>query len=232
MCLPRTPNFSTITCSGMPDSAAISAAVIHRSGRYEAVAARPDRPHASSGLRMQRMIRSSSFQTTPGIGLPVAPEDPAHADQLAHAHQRVRRDLGVELGDLARLRRFAQRLDVAAREAVVVVAQHLGRDELGLADDPVERRMLGGEAEVGLEAEQLRLEPRRSLRRALFHRVPHAAVEVAHELVEDRLLRVEVEVEGAGGDAGDLRQLDDGRVVVAELAEDAAPPRRSAGAAC
>ena len=140
---------------------AISAAVIHRSGRYEAVAASPTVLMRLRASRMQRMMRSSSSQTTAGDRLAVAPEDPAHADQLAEAHQRVRRDLGVELADLAGLRRLAQRLDVAAREAVVVVAQHLGRDELGLADDPVERRVLGGEAEVRLEAEQLRLEPRR-----------------------------------------------------------------------
>ena len=33
MCLPRRPNFSTITCSGIPLRSATSAAVIHRSGR-------------------------------------------------------------------------------------------------------------------------------------------------------------------------------------------------------
>src|SRR5439155_825507 len=94
-------------------------------------------------------------------------------------------------------------------------------DELGLADDPVERRVLGGEAEVGVEAEPLRLEARRALRGGLLHRVPDAAVEVADELVEDGLLRVEVEVEGAGRDAGGLGDLDDRRIVEAELAEDA-----------
>ena len=65
--------------------------------------------------------------------------------------------------DLAVLRRLAQALDVALGELVVVVAEHLGRDELGLADDPVERGMLRGEAEVRLEAEQLGLEAGRPL---------------------------------------------------------------------
>ncbi len=33
MCLPRRPNFSTITCSGIPLAAPISAALIQVSGR-------------------------------------------------------------------------------------------------------------------------------------------------------------------------------------------------------
>ena len=129
---------------------------------------------------------------------------------------------GSSCADLAgadRLRAAPRRSP--ARQPVVVVAEHLGRDELGLPDDPVERRVLGGEAEVRLEAEQLRLERASSpCSRRLLHRVAHALVQVAHELVEDRLLRVEVEVEGALRDAGRLGDLHDRRVVVAELAED------------
>ena len=110
-------------------------------------------------------------------------------------------------------------LDVAGPDALVVVAEDVGRDEPGLADDPVEPRMLRGELEVAAEAEQLRLEPRLPLRRRLRHRVADAAVQVAHELVEDLLLRREVEVERALRDAGRLGDLHDRRVVVAELAE-------------
>src|SRR4029077_14818692 len=80
--------------------------------------------------------------------------------------------------------------------------------------------MLCGEAEVGLEAPHLGLQPRVALRRGLLHGATHATVQVADELVEDRLLRVEVQVEGAGGDTGTLRDLHDRCVVVAELAED------------
>src|SRR3954451_7480111 len=80
--------------------------------------------------------------------------------------------------------------------------------------------MLGRGAEVRLEAEQLRLEAVRPFRRALLHRMPDASVQVAYELVEDRSLRVEVQIERASSDARDLRQLHDRRVVVAELAED------------
>ena len=43
LCFPRSPNFSTITLSGIAGAAPISAAVIHRSGRYEAVASSPAR---------------------------------------------------------------------------------------------------------------------------------------------------------------------------------------------
>ena len=51
MCLPRRPNFSTITPSGMPLAAATSAALITRSGRYEAVATTPTRVIATPGRR-------------------------------------------------------------------------------------------------------------------------------------------------------------------------------------
>jgi hypothetical protein len=37
--------------------------------------------------------------------------------------------------------------------------EHLGGNELGLADDPVERPVLGREPEVGAEAEQLLVVP-------------------------------------------------------------------------
>src|SRR5204863_8503876 len=74
-------------------------------------------------------------------------------------------------------------------------------------------------AEEGAEAEQLGLEPRAALSRPLLHRVTHPLVEVAHELVEHGLLRVEVEVEGALRDARRLGDLDHRRLVVAELAE-------------
>ena len=85
------------------------------------------------------------------------PEDPAHADELADPHQAPGEHLRVALGDLARLHRLAQPGDVALRQPLVVRHERLRRDELGLADDPVERRMLGGEAEEGAEAEQLAL---------------------------------------------------------------------------
>src|SRR5262245_55399734 len=50
--------------------------------------------------------------------------------------------------------------------------------------------------------------------------MPHTLVEVADELVEDGLLGVEVEVEGALRDAGGLGDLDDRGLGIAELAED------------
>src|ERR671915_20682 len=49
--------------------------------------------------------------------------------------------------DLAGGTRGLERFHVALGEPLVVVAKHLRRDELGLADDPVQRRVLGGEAE-------------------------------------------------------------------------------------
>src|SRR5690348_2654206 len=81
--------------------------------------------------------------------------------------------------------------------------------------------MLGCEAEVRAEPEQLRLEPRRAAGRRLLHRVAHTPVQIADQLVEDVLLRREVEIERPLPDAGRLGDLDDRRVVVAELAEDA-----------
>jgi len=51
MCLPRRPNFSTITDSGMLLRAATSAAGIQRSGRYAAVAASETRVTAAAPAR-------------------------------------------------------------------------------------------------------------------------------------------------------------------------------------
>src|SRR5581483_1642341 len=144
----------------------------------------------------------------------------AHAEHLARGHERPRADLCVDVADLAARDRLAQAFDVPVGELLVVVVQHLRRDERGLADDRAERRVLGGEAEVRAEAEQLRLEARRPLRRRLLHRVAHAAVQVADELVEDVLLRGEVEVERPLPNAGGLGDLHDRRVVEADVAED------------
>ena len=63
---------------------------------------------------------------------------------------------GSPARDLARLHRLLEAGDVPPRQPLVVERQRLGRDELGLPDDPVERRVLGGEAEERAEAEQLR----------------------------------------------------------------------------
>src|SRR5882672_8131371 len=192
MCLPRRPNFSTITSSGMPDRSATSAAVIHRSGRYEAVATSPTFLTVCSGaggagacaywsppssLRLlgpeDAADEALELDRDAARHRPVPPEDPAHADHLAEPHQCVGGHLRIELRDLARLGGLPQRLDVTGGEAVVVEAQHLRRDELGLPDDPVQRRVLGGEAEVGVEAAQLLLQARLALRGRLFHRAPH-----------------------------------------------------------
>src|SRR5260221_4053064 len=108
MCLPRRPNFSTITCSGMPERPETSAAVSHRSGRYEAVASRPTRlipapapakPAPALPVRLRRAygscLRLEDAADDPrqlvgdalGHRSAVAPEDPAHADHLADPHQ-------------------------------------------------------------------------------------------------------------------------------------------------
>ena len=150
---------------------------------------------------MRVTMRPSSSSTSGGELVAAGPQDPAHADELADPHQRPGEELGIAVVDLAVLHRLAQAGDVAAREPLVVELQHLRRDELGLADDPVERRMLRGEAEERGEAEPLHLGARRALRRGLRHRLAHAVVQVDDELVEDLLLAREVEVEGALPDA-------------------------------
>ena len=167
MCLPRSPNFSTITCSGMPDSGRDLGSGQPplrqvRSGRGET-----DESHVGFA---SRMAPDDPLEFLPHAWRQraVAPEDPAHPDHLAEPHQGVRGDLGVELADLAVLHRLAERGDVARREPVVVEAEHLRRDELRLPDDPVERRMLGREPEVRVEAEQLRLDTGRAAGRPSF----------------------------------------------------------------
>ena len=79
--------------------------------------------------------------------------------------------------------------------------------------------MLGGEAEEGREAQLLLLDAREALLGRFGHRLADTVVEVDHDLVEDLLLAREVEVEGALADPGGLGDLDDGRLVVAELGE-------------
>src|SRR5207249_2539584 len=76
------------------------------------------------------------------------------------------------------------------------------------------------ELEVAPKAEQLRLGARAAALRARGHRVPHAPVQVAHELFEDLLLAREVEIERALRDSGGFGDLHDRRLVVAELGED------------
>src|SRR6266550_475355 len=146
--------------------------------------------------------------------LAVPPEDVAHAEELAGGHQCPGGDLGVDVAELATRDRVAQALDVALGELLVVVPQHLGRDELGLANDPIEGWMLSGEPEVGAEAEELLLDAGRAAGRRLLHRMPHARVQIANELVEDLLLRGEVEVERPLPNACRLGDLHDRRIVV------------------
>ena len=75
--------------------------------------------------------------------------------------------------------------------------------------------MLGREAEERGEARALGLEPVGGAARTLAHRLAHPVVEVFDELVEDRELRVEVQVVGALADARDLGDARDGCLVVA-----------------
>ena len=162
MCFPRRPNFSTITSSGMPLASPTSAAVIQRSGRYGGGARQPDASlrHPST----PRMIRSSSRVTAFGSSFrpfQSTQRMPSSSPIPISAHAVTS---GSIFADLAARDRLAQRLDVALGELVVVVAEHLRRDELGLADDPVERVVLRGEPEVRGEAEQLGLEARLALR--------------------------------------------------------------------
>src|SRR5439155_21816233 len=114
MCLPRRPNFSTITCSGMPLRAPTSAAVIQRSGRYDAVAVSETRTRRSLIRRLEdapddprKLLLDVRGHCT------VAPEDVAHAEELSGGHQRPGGDLRVDRTELAALHRFAQALDVA-----------------------------------------------------------------------------------------------------------------------
>src|SRR4051812_18437692 len=141
----RSPNFSTSTASGMPHAAASSAAVKRRSGRYEAVAASPTcltgapapaRPAPPLFAACRSSLRRSRLEDAADDPLqlrddarrqlvPVAPEDPAHPDELAEAHERPGRHLRIEgVADLARARCVRERLDVALREPLVVVMQH------------------------------------------------------------------------------------------------------------
>src|SRR5581483_1296948 len=150
----------------------------------------------------------------------VPPHDVPQAERLADRHERPRGDLRVDRAELALLDGLFQRRDVALADPVVVPLEHVGRDERRLAEDAVQAAVLGGELEVAGEPEELLLDACRAARRLLGHRVADPAVQVAHELVEDVLPRLEVEVERALPDPGRLRDLHDRRLVVAELAED------------
>ena len=82
-----------------------------------------------------------------------------------------------------------------------MLVEDLRRDELGLANDPVERAVLRRELEIACEPEQLGLRARSATLRTGGHRMAHAPVEVAHELLEDLLLAREVQVERSLRDA-------------------------------
>src|SRR6266487_4476238 len=91
MCLPRSPNFSITTFSGMPLRSPTSAAVIHRSGRYPAVAASDTLvTYLQDAANDARELLLDVHRH-----LAVAPEDEAHAEQLARRHERPRGDLGI-----------------------------------------------------------------------------------------------------------------------------------------
>ena len=64
MCLPRSANFSTSTCSGTPLAMATSAAGIQRSGRYAAVAASETRVTRPSTRSISICICSSRLAGT------------------------------------------------------------------------------------------------------------------------------------------------------------------------
>ncbi len=57
--------------------------------------------------------------------------------------------------------------------------------------------MLGGEPEVSAEAQPLTLGTAVALRGRFGHRVPDPAVQIGDQFVEDLLLALEVNVEGA-----------------------------------
>ena len=94
-----------------------------------------------------------------GVGAFLVPEHPAHADEFADAHQGPGRHGGIHLPDLAGELRRLQPGDVAVHNPGVVQPQGAGRNELGLADDPVERRVLRREPEERPEPGPLGLEP-------------------------------------------------------------------------
>ena len=186
-CAPRPAN-SRAHASPMPLAPPVTSGASAR----QILVRHPSSPSSrgASALSMKRIMSSKiaggSSAGGRAVGIPLPQQEP-HADQLAHAHERPRRDAGIERRvDVAdRLRRPQPRL-VALDDARVVQAQRLGRDELGLAHDAVERGVLGREPEEAGESGALGLEARRGARHRLRHRVANATVEVDHERLEDR----------------------------------------------
>jgi len=90
-----------------------------------------------------------------GRGIPVAPEDPAHADHLADSHERPRGDGRVDVADLAVVCGLTKAVDVALDDAGVVQAQGIGRDELGGEAWQVDLGDTARLADLSLEADIL-----------------------------------------------------------------------------
>ena len=134
----------------MPLASPTSAAVIHRSGRYEAVAARPTRltsaldraDRAADDLReVGRDLRGSSSRSAQRIQrIPTSSPIPISAQASTSGSP-----FAISPSAIA----WRSPATYPLRQPVVVAMQHLGRDELGLADDPIERGMLRREAEEG-----------------------------------------------------------------------------------
>src|SRR5690606_7896847 len=104
---------------------------------------------------------------------------------------------GVGADDLAGVHGVAEAFHVAFGDLGVVLVEGVGGDELGLADDPVEGGVFGGEAEVAGEAEPFAFGAGAAFGGLFGHGVPDAAVEVGDQFVEDLLFALEVDVEGA-----------------------------------
>ena len=98
--------------------------------------------------------------------------------------------------------------------------QQLGRDELGLPDDPVQRGMLGGEVEEAAKAAAFGLDPVARAARAVGHGLADAVVEVEQDLLEHRLFGREIQVEGALCETRRLGDLHDRRGVETVFGED------------
>ena len=131
------------------------------------------------------------------------PVRPAHPDEVADPGVHVRDDLRViPRVDLAGQLGVPHAAGIAAGQPLVVLVEQAGRDELGLAHDPVHPRPARQQIEERAEGRPLHLALTVRLLDGRAHRRPEVGVDPADDRGEDLRLGPEMRVEAAGRDAG------------------------------
>src|SRR6476661_2623555 len=102
---------------------------------------------------------------------------------------------------------------------LIMFAVNGGFDKFGFVDDPVDVAVVVGEAQERFERTPFAVEGILRAAERRTHHIANLGRHVAHEGLKQRLLGIEVRIEGPEGDARPLRDPDDRSLGEAALAE-------------